>query len=75
MFLLLLLLVCAASYLGYAPRTVASLVARALRWPEWVTGKRPFTYDRIDDNIVVGRLPSSIENYRVVVQVSTGMGC
>eukprot|EP00730_Choanoeca_flexa_P012942 TRINITY_DN4792_c0_g1_i3.p1 TRINITY_DN4792_c0_g1~~TRINITY_DN4792_c0_g1_i3.p1 ORF type:complete len:237 (+),score=22.77 TRINITY_DN4792_c0_g1_i3:126-836(+) len=71
--LLVAIVIMIASYFGYLPRTVTSFVARFLRFPRdsmMALGiiKRPFNYNIVDDVIIVGRLPRSLEDYMELAQ-------
>jgi len=71
-FLVIVLL--ALSYLGYLPRYMSSIAARFLRFPRDSMiavglATRGFNYNVVDDVIIVGRLPRSLEDYLELVQV------
>jgi hypothetical protein len=67
---LLVFLAAAVTYLGYAPRSISSLLAYVLRLPHWLLPPVVFSYHRIDDRVVVGRLPLTIDVYTEVVAAS-----
>eukprot|EP00051_Salpingoeca_urceolata_P016862 m.226535 g.226535 ORF g.226535 m.226535 type:complete len:247 (-) comp18800_c0_seq1:149-889(-) len=56
-------LVMSAIYLGYAPVFVKSLFARVMHLPPdmifFLTNGRPFNFDKVTDQVLVGRLPRS----------------
>lgn len=50
-----------AQFLGLLPRPAASLVARLLHGPDdiyfFLTKSRPFNFTRVENNLIVGRMP------------------
>eukprot|EP00055_Hartaetosiga_balthica_P003992 m.9722 g.9722 ORF g.9722 m.9722 type:complete len:234 (+) comp3530_c0_seq1:86-787(+) len=59
------------SYLGYLPRFAQQIFARMIRFPQdlrFGLSTRPFNYNRISDDIVVGRIPRSKEDFEMLIQ-------
>ncbi|EGD76568.1 hypothetical protein PTSG_12618 [Salpingoeca rosetta] len=53
---------------GVAPPWLANLFARFIRFPReiivWLQGGRPFNYNTITENVLLGRLPRSVADIR-----------
>eukprot|EP01147_Barroeca_monosierra_P003066 gene3066-5843_t len=66
-------ILCTASYFGFAPRVVSIYVAKLFRFPRdaylSLFGRsRPFNYNRISNHIIVGRMPRSLEDLQQLVK-------
>lgn len=63
------------SYFGLLTRRIGSLSARFLRLPvelgHVLGAERPFNFDAVDNTVVVGRLPRTLRDYELLVEVSS----